>query len=464
MRGNGGGAQPRPAPVSDAPNAAARHAGTVGAMEETHRRGRAGQVSEAARELAATVDVAATASAVSADIHEEVWPTRDEPGFRGSLDRSVHGNIAAIFEIMRGHLVLEQARPQQALDFAEVSAQLDVTAAELERGYRVGVASVWSKWLTLATQHAERTEQPLVPLVDGPSLTIMGYVDHILSSVVAHYDTVRQELHRTRRQLRRVLVLQVLDGSIDDATPELDEQLGYALGDTHMALLLAPQHGQVTEREVAELRRAADARNALMLQHGPTAWVVWLGRPNGFGPVQLSRLRRALGASRLTVAVGEAAPGLQGLRRTYRQALEAARVQQALGVLTHRCLWAADVRLESLMLGDEERARSFVADELGRLAEADALAQRLRETLLAWLSTGSHVSAAATLGVHENTIRNRIRQAEELLGTPLINRRTELQVALRLERVLGAPAAPVPGVLGSGDEHDGHALPAGPLH
>lgn len=45
------------------------------------------------------------------------------------------------------------------------------------------------------------------------------------------------------------------------------------------------------------------------------------------------------------------------------------------------------------------------------------------------------------LGVHENTIRNRIRQAEDLLATPLVNRRTELQVALRLERVLQADSA-----------------------
>lgn len=42
------------------------------------------------------------------------------------------------------------------------------------------------------------------------------------------------------------------------------------------------------------------------------------------------------------------------------------------------------------------------------------------------------MSAAATLGVHENTIRNRIRQAEELLDAPLATRRIELQVALRL--------------------------------
>jgi DNA-binding PucR family transcriptional regulator len=38
--------------------------------------------------------------------------------------------------------------------------------------------------------------------------------------------------------------------------------------------------------------------------------------------------------------------------------------------------------------------------------------------------------------VHENTVRNRLRAAEELLGVPLTGRRTELMVALRLERLL----------------------------
>ncbi len=182
--------------------------------------------------------------------------------------------------------------------------------------------------------------------------------------------------------------------------------------------------------------------------------------------MQLSRLRRALAGGPMTVAVGEPSAGMEGLRRTYRQAVDTARVQHALGLVGNRCVWAADVRLEALMLGDEDRARQFVVEELGRLAGPDTVAQRLRETLLAWLSTGSHVSAAAILGVHENTIRNRIRQAEELLGAPLVNRRTELQVALRLERVLQAVAPAAARFTGDplGQDGDGVALPDGPLH
>jgi DNA-binding PucR family transcriptional regulator len=95
-----------------------------------------------------------------------------------------------------------------------------------------------------------------------------------------------------------------------------------------------------------------------------------------------------------------------------------------------------------LLLSDILRAQQFVEAELGPLAKNDSVANRLRETLLAWLATGSVVSAAALLEVHENTIRNRLRQAEDMLGIVIHQRRTELQVALRIARVLRAHEHP----------------------
>ena len=70
------------------------------------------------------------------------------------------------------------------------------------------------------------------------------------------------------------------------------------------------------------------------------------------------------------------------------------------------------------------------------LAMAREEAARLRETLEASFRLGSHVSAAEHLQLHEHTVRNRLHRAEEHLGHPLSERRTELQVALRLQRLL----------------------------
>jgi hypothetical protein len=398
--------------------------------------GSGGKAGPPARALAATVDVDAASSAVAGEILEEVWPDRDEPDFRGALDRSVHANVSTMFDIVLGRETILGAQPQGAYDFAATLAQLGVAAGELERGYRVGVANLWTQWFDLAAEHSRETGVPLEDLVRAPTLTFLAYIDRILTEVVHHYDNVRGELQRTRSQLRRLLILQVLDGSAPEELTDLDQRLDYCVDDVHLGLLLQGGDGHAPERTIATLREAVDARGSLVLLHGPRSWFVWLGRPPGFGTTQLARLRRALQHLEMTVTVSEPSPGLDGLRVAFERTIEASRIQHALGADTHRVLWAADVRLEALMLGDHDRARRFVADELGRLAADDALASRLRETLMAWLATGSHVNAAATLGVHENTVRNRVRQAEELVGTPLHGRRTELQVALRLERVL----------------------------
>ena len=98
----------------------------------------------------------------------------------------------------------------------------------------------------------------------------------------------------------------------------------------------------------------------------------------------------------------------------------------------------ADAGLEILLLQDDDLARTFVASELGELAAESAEAARLRDTLEASFRFGSHVAAAEHLQLHEHTVRNRLHRAEELLGHSLQERRTELQVAVRLVRLLGS--------------------------
>jgi regulator of protease activity HflC (stomatin/prohibitin superfamily) len=401
---------------------------------------RCGEAMPAARELAADVDVEGAAWAVTEDIMTEVWPDREDPTFYDAVHLSVLGNLHAIFDVIAGRGGLDTVSPA-ALEFAEVAARVDVPITELERAYRIGVASLWSWWSDIARARADSDEQPFDELICGPTLMIHDYVDRALRSIIARYEEVSCELHRTHRDQRRLILTQILDGSIDEATDELNGTLDYGLGDTHLALLLQTADPRPPIREIAELRDAADARATLMLQHGARSWIVWLGRSAAFEPLHVSRLQRTLKSMPFTITVGEPGAGLGGLRRTRQQALEAARVQRALGASRHQCLWAREVRLETMLLGDEQRARRFLADELGQLAAPDVGTRRLRETLLAWMATGSHVGAAAMLGIHENTVRNRIRAAETLLGTPLLGLRTELQVALRLERVLSASDA-----------------------
>jgi DNA-binding PucR family transcriptional regulator len=66
--------------------------------------------------------------------------------------------------------------------------------------------------------------------------------------------------------------------------------------------------------------------------------------------------------------------------------------------------------------------------------------RQLSATLRVYLEENMSPSRAARrLGVHEHTITNRIRAAQELLPRPIERRVCELQVALRLIRLAEAP-------------------------
>jgi len=98
-----------------------------------------------------------------------------------------------------------------------------------------------------------------------------------------------------------------------------------------------------------------------------------------------------------------------------------------------------DVSLTALASVDPELARDFVARELGPLAERDDDTARLAATLRVYLEEqASPRRTAQRLGVHENTVKNRVRSVREILGYAPEDRVAELLVALRLARLTRA--------------------------
>jgi DNA-binding PucR family transcriptional regulator len=174
----------------------------------------------------------------------------------------------------------------------------------------------------------------------------------------------------------------------------------------------------------------------LLVRGDGGTWYGWLGYL-GSGPAGvLDDLRRAAMATGELVTLGDPCGGRNGFRTSH----EAARRTAALRGSLHSagiCLSAHELRLEALLMESPDSARRFLAEELGGLAADSDRAGRTRDTLLAWLSSGSQAQAAIELGVHENTVRQRIRYAAEELGTSPSERRTELLVALRLCAALG---------------------------
>ncbi len=231
---------------------------------------------------------------------------------------------------------------------------------------------------------------------------------------------------------------------VDDATTLLD----HPLRTRQTALVVwSPTESSrdvlVGLTKVASL--AASTVDATLLTVPAGRAEIWCWLSTGQAP-DIGTLTGALSESKrfpdARVAVGTTGSGLAGFRDSHREARAAQRLAASTAG-SGRCTYYGDVELACLVAGDEAGTRALVARELGDLADPDPSLDRVRETLAAYLDLGASVEqAAARLFVHKNTIRYRLAQAEQLLGHPLTERRTEVGLALRcLPRYLCHPSS-----------------------
>lgn len=216
-------------------------------------------------------------------------------------------------------------------------------------------------------------------------------------------------------------------------------ELGYRLEGVHVGLAVwcddEPSASRADLTELArDLGRAGGCDEPFVLADGPHHAWAWL-HADGDGDAAIARIARATDELPRGVrcACGEPGEGLDGFRRTHREASDAATRPSAARLSRYR-----DVEIELLIAADVDAARAFALAELGPLAADDARSELLRETLRAVLEDGAS-GAARRLGVHKNTVTNRMRRVEELLGHPVEHRRFELEAALRALTLVSIP-------------------------
>ncbi|OZM77102.1 CdaR family transcriptional regulator [Pseudonocardia sp. MH-G8] len=393
------------------------------------------------REMAAGVDLQELCErVVGRDIAVAFPSLADDAEFADHLRASVRANLHALQQVLCGQLAPAQVRLEQPFEFARVQARLRIPQTALQRSYRVGFFTMWQEWANRLRAVADARGVPRDEALRAfahLTVTIFDYQDHVASQVAEHYARADEALNRSRTHVRQGLVREILRGELLSLPPSDLLTLDYDLTATHVAVVLPAVVEGLAGRLVIGLRAATGVRQSLVHPLDLRRTAVWLGRTRGWTRDTAQRLRDALLAAGVEASLSEPQPGLTGFRHALEQAQDveairtAAEPTRAPQVLEHR-----DVALEILLMREPDRARSFVRAALGPLAHDTPEAARLRETLDASFRLGTHVAAAEHLQLHEHTVRNRLHKAEELLGHPLPERRTELQVALRLLRLL----------------------------
>lgn len=397
------------------------------------------RLSPATMALAARTDRDPMVAGIIAALADDVYAKHIEhPTFRAALERSVRDNVESIIGLFSGQVTLADIQPPAAFALTDLLAELGVSVGDLERSYWVGVSSLWQEWFAVAEGAAANGEGTLAELVGPPTALMFEYLIDVLGMVVARHDAVTAAISASRDDRRRDLLADLIAGSLDSATEEVEETLGYRLSGHHVALAIAAGTRTQAEQLSGQFARGTQAQGSLLLMHSPAEWLLWLRFPSGSRASLVERVRQAAGDCAVAVSVGDAGSDLTGFLQSREDALETASMRRWWPGGEADVLCFPDIRLEALLVRDEARARRFVSDELAELDADDERIDRIRMTLLDWLTTGSTSAAAARQYVHENTVRTRLAQAEQLLHRDLGSRRAELMAALRLRALLGA--------------------------
>lgn len=358
---------------------------------------------------------------------------------------TVLDNVVSVLRVVSGRS--EDALPPAppvALEFARRLAQQGVPITTLLRAYRLGQAAFQQQFIArVADERVSVAEMAEASM--ALSSVAFSFVDRVSEQVVAAYQVERDDWVRHRNASRRAKVQAVLAGKVVDPD-DVVGALGFPVRTRHVGAVLWSAHDgghgdplARLERHAASLAEAlgASARTALLVE--PDASTVWAWITAG--TVDAEALIAAWGdsAEGVYAALGQPAEGIDGFRTTHRQALQAQTMALA-AAPGHRRPVTASAQLGPLALvaAGVDGIRAWVQDVLGGLAADDENAARMRETIWAYLSSGSSLNTAAhELHLHKNTIQYRIRKAEEARGRPLSDGRMDVEVALLACRLLG---------------------------
>lgn len=369
-----------------------------------------------------------------------------EPHLAEMLGATVADTLTAGLSVIGSGVPVGSARaPEAGLELARHLAQRGIALATMLRAYRLAQAAFQQELISRVADRSG-TVGDVAEAAMALSSATFGFVDAVTEDVVAAYQSEREGWLQRRNAARMAAVERVLadgngGGADGSGTAEAERALGYPLTGEHLgAVVWCGPDG-----DAADLgRRVTDAATALgcgrdplvVAPDGSSLWV-WFPAPSEPAGV----IADAVGPG-VHVALGGQAPGVDGFRRTHRQArhgrtvVGAAHPDDRAAVTTPGMLGPlALLALEPAGVGP------WVRSVLGGLARDDESTARLRETLWAYLSAGgSRAAAAGALHLHRNTVQYRLGRAERARGRPLDDDRLELEVALLACRVLGRVA------------------------
>ncbi len=366
----------------------------------------------------------------------EFAPAIEDPELRAELEASAAANVAQVMRLLaRSASAEDVVVGHEALEFMRGNVRRGLPVSVLLRSYRLGHAWLWNEW-SHALQERVKDSGELGAGQDQSSAFMFAYVDKVTDVLVEEFGNERERMVRGAEQVRAETTRAILGGEpVDEEVAS--SRLGYELLRHHVAIRVSSGASAVRglERAVHEAAAILGAGDPLVVASGAARFDVWQG---SFDLPATDGLEGYEPPPGVMVAFGTPAAGIEGFRRSHAEALQAARVCSLATGARAAVMGYGRVELVSLLASDLPRARAFVAAQLGPLSSTAEPAERIRETVLAFLGAGLRPSRVAKdLYVHPNTVAYRVKRGEELLGRNVTEDSVELACALTLAAVLG---------------------------
>lgn len=366
------------------------------------------------------------------------------------LYASIEGNIENILNALRHAIALDKIEPPSAAyEYARRLAQRGVPVSALVRAYRLGQQNL----LELVFAECERMDAPAAARTAAYERVVevtFDYIDWISQRVITVYEDERERWLAERNSARVGRVDELIAGTVTDVDAA-EKVLGYRLRVPHLGAVLWVHETGAQQDQLTRFTRAAAAvaeelgasRAPLLVPHDrATAWV-WFAVAEDVVPGLdgiRARLAHDSGPPVPHLALGRPASGVEGFRRTHREALQAQRVA-TVGDDPHRSVTSFDepgLKVAALLTHDLDTTRTWVRETLGNLARDDEQHERLRHTLLLFFQhDSSYTSTAEAMLMHKNSVKYRIASAGKALGRPIGSDRQAVELALTACHWLG---------------------------
>lgn len=320
-------------------------------------------------------------------------------------------------------------------DFVRRGVSLD----QVLRGIRLGHSLMAHGFLDAATKLVDEPRRAAE--MKRTSDMLFEYIDDFASSMATEYLAERDRWVASAAAARAEMVHAILDKKAV-STAEARASLSYPLDHHHVGFVLwrdssEEQSHTDLQRSAAEMLRDTGCSGTLMIPHGASSlwvWAAWRSSSDATTDFSASQL------TDIWITVGTPARGVDGFRRTHREAEQVAALSRTTPA-GPSVIHFSDVELAVLLAQEPELAQNFVRTQLGPIAADTPSAAELRETVAAYLANDrSLVRAGEELHVARNTVAYRVKKFENLTGRDLKEHRLNIEAALVLASFLGPQA------------------------